>query len=255
MYNKLSDYLKKIYGKKLTKLVLSGGMTCPNRDGTCGTKGCIFCSSGGSGEFAQDATLSVNDQIENAKQKLTQESTDEQYIAYFQPFTNTYQSVSYLRKLYEPVVNRDDIAVLSIATRPDCLSDETVDLLAYLNKIKPVWVELGLQTIHDSTALKINRGYPLSVYIDAVSKLKAKGINVITHLILGLPGESKVQMVESARLVGGFTDGVKFHLLYVAKDTQLEDMYRRNEYTPLCRDEYIDILCDCIRVTPENVTC
>ncbi len=249
----LSDYLKKEYGTKLHKLLLSGVMTCPNRDGTCGESGCIFCSSGGAGEFAQSCSLPIEKQIENEKLKISDKSKADKYIAYFQAFTNTYASVEYLKKLYTPVVIRDDIAILSIATRPDCLPDETIKLLSELNKIKPVWVELGLQTTNEDTAKLINRGYNLNVYDTAVNKLRNAGIKVITHLILGLPFESKADMINSAKYVGMHSDGIKFHLLYVVKDTTLADMYLENKFELITQEEYVDILCDCIRYIPENV--
>ncbi|MBQ8000753.1 MAG: TIGR01212 family radical SAM protein [Ruminococcus sp.] len=249
----LSDYLKEQYGTKLHKLLLSGGMTCPNRDGTCGNGGCIFCSSGGSGEFSQNSILPVEQQIENEKIKLKGKSKNEKYIAYFQAFSNTYQSADYLRKLYTSVVMRDDVAVLSIATRPDCLPDETIELLSELNSVKPVWVELGLQTINPVTADFIRRGYKLEVYDEAVRKLKDAGIKVITHLILGLPNETKADMIASAKYAGSCSDGIKFHMLYVLKETDLGDLYKADKIKLLSQDEYIDILCDCIRSIPKTV--
>ncbi len=249
----LSDYLKEQYGTKLHKLLLSGGMTCPNRDGTCGFGGCIFCSSGGSGEFTQNPSLPVEQQIDNEIKKVRDKSKSNKYIAYFQAFSNTYQTTEYLRNLYLPVVKREDIAILSIATRPDCLPDETIDLLIELNKIKPVWVELGLQTIKEDTARFIRRGYCLSCYDEAVRKLRTVGIKVITHLILGLPFETKADMIESAKYAGKYSDGIKFHLLYVVKNTDLSDLYIQKEINLLTQDEYVDILCDCIRYIPKDV--
>lgn len=249
----LSDYLKKQYGTKLYKLLLSGGMTCPNRDGKCGVGGCIFCSSGGSGEFSQDSELSVDEQIKREKHKLKDKSKADKYIAYFQAFSNTYASVSYLRDLYMPVVMRDDIAVLSVATRPDCLSDDIIELLVELNSIKPVWVELGLQTSNERTAEFINRGYRNKVYEEATEKLRKANITVITHLILGLPHETKEEMITSARYAGLHSDGIKFHLLYVVKGTKLADLYKMGAFELISMDEYVDILCDCIRNIPKNV--
>ncbi|MBE6734360.1 MAG: TIGR01212 family radical SAM protein [Ruminococcaceae bacterium] len=249
----LSDYLKEQYGTKIYKLLLSGGMTCPNRDGKCGVGGCIFCSRGGSGEFSQDSRLTIDEQIEREKEKLKDKSKSDKYIAYFQSFSNTYAPVEYLRELYTPVVMRDDVAVLSIATRPDCLSDEIIDLLIELNKIKPVWVELGLQTKSEKTAEFINRGYKNEVYEIAVEKLRRAKINVITHLILGLPYETKEDMIASARYAGLHSDGIKFHLLYVVKDTILANLYEKGEFELITMDEYIDILCDCIRSIPAEV--
>ena len=246
----LSDYLKETFGEKLYKLTLSSGMTCPNRDGKCGYKGCIFCGDKGAGEFAQSAALTINEQIENAKK--TTPTVSGKYIAYFQSFTNTYAPLDYLRKLYIPIVMRDDIAVLSIATRPDCLSDEIIDFLSELNNIKPVWIELGLQTINESTAKFIRRGYTLDVYTDAATKLRKKGIKVITHLILGLPFETKSDMINSAEYAGRFSDGIKLHTLYITKDSDLFELYKKGKITLITKYEYIDILCECIRVIPKS---
>ena len=246
----LSDYLKNTFGKKIHKLVLSTGMTCPNRDGTCGDKGCIFCSDSGSGEFAQDSRLPIIEQIENAKKNVP---VSDKYIAYFQNFSNTYSSAEKIEELYSPIVKRDDIAVLSIATRPDCLPDDTIEVLSRLNKIKPVWIELGLQTIHEKTAAFIRRGYPLQTYTDVVKKLKNENITIITHLILGLPDETKSDMVESARFVGKITDGIKFHSLYITEGTDLANLYKSGSIKLLTKEEYIDTLCECIRGLHKNV--
>lgn len=245
----LSDYLKENFGKKIYKLILSSGMTCPNRDGKCGFEGCIFCSKAGSGEFAQDVKLSIEEQINKAKKTLPQ---SDKYIAYYQSFTNTYADPKTINDLYYPVVLRDDIAILSIATRPDCLDDDIIDVLKNLNTIKPVWVELGLQTIHSNTAEFIRRGYELDVYIKAAKKLKSAGIKVITHLILGLPGESKTDMIESAAFAGRVSDGIKFHSLYISEDSDLAELYNKNKIGLLSEEEYIDILCECIRVIPKD---
>lgn len=245
----LSDYLKEKYGTKLYKLTLSSGMTCPNRDGKCGTGGCIFCNESGAGEFAQSVDLSIEEQIDNAKKNAPE---SDKYIAYFQSFSNTYAQADKIEELYMPVVLRNDIAVLSIATRPDCLDDDIVNVLSRLNKIRPVWVELGLQTIHESTADFIRRGYKLNVYTEAVKKLNKAMIKVITHLILGLPNETKEDMVNSAAFAGRYSDGLKFHSLYVSKGTALADLYNHNKINLITKDDYIDILCDCIRVIPDN---
>lgn len=247
----LSDYLKKEYGEKLYKLKLSSDMTCPNRDGKCGTRGCIFCSEKGAGEFTADSNYPIEEQIFIEKEAVP--TVSGKYIAYFQNFTNTYDTPENIRKLYIPIVLRDDIAILSIATRPDCLCDEVIDVLIELNNIKPLWVELGLQTIHQNTAEYIRRGYPLSDYIKAIQKLRKAGIIVITHLILGLPGESKSQMIESATFAGQCSDGVKFHTLFVLKNTDLAKEYYKGKIKLLSQEEYIDILCECVRVLPENI--
>lgn len=247
----LSDYLKDTFGEKLYKLTLSSGMTCPNRDGRCGTKGCIFCSDKGAGEFSQSATLSISDQIENAK--ITTPTVSGKYIAYFQSFTNTYAPLTRIKDLYAQVVTRDDIAVLSIATRPDCLDNDVIEYLSELNRIKPVWIELGLQTSNEHTAKFIRRGYTLDVYVNAAQKLRQNGIKVITHLILGLPYETKRDMIESARFAGKLSDGIKLHTLYVTKGSDLAELYRNNKINLFSKDEYIDILCECVRVIPKEV--
>lgn len=248
--NMLSDYLKEGFGEKLYRIALDGGMSCPNRDGTCGTRGCIFCGEQGSGEFAQSSFSDISRQIEDGKKLIAHKSKSDKYIAYFQAFSNTYAPIEHLRKLYHKVIIRDDIAVLSIATRPDCLSGEVLQMLKELNEIKPVWVELGLQTVNSKTADFIRRGYSLDVYDKGVYNLKAIGCKVITHIIFGLPFESKSQMLRSAAYAGAKSDGVKFHMLYVTKGTDLEKLYNKGEIKLLSRDEYIDILCEAIRLTP-----
>jgi len=247
----LSDYLKETYGKKLHKLLLTSGFTCPNRDGKRGSRGCIFCSTKGAGEFSENKSLPISIQIDNAKKKLP--NNDDKFIAYFQSFTNTYAKAEELEALYYPIVHRDDIAILDIATRPDCLSEEIITILEKLNKIKPVWIELGLQTIHEDTAEFIRRGYKLPVYSEAVEKLKKAGIKVITHLILGLPGETKEQMIESAKFAGLYSDGIKIHSLYITKDCDLAKLYIENKISLISKEQYIDALCECLRVIPENV--
>ena len=206
-YYSLNEYYRKKYGKKVYRLAISGGMTCPNRDGTLGSRGCIFCSVGGSGEFAASACFSVTEQLEEAKRRVSAKTRDNAYIAYFQPFTNTYADVDTLRRLYDEAIAPEDIVGLAIGTRPDCLSDEVVALLKEINGKKPVTVELGLQTIHEKTADYIRRGYALPVYEKAVNALHKAGIEVVTHVILGLPFETKEMMVETVSYVGRFTDG------------------------------------------------
>ena len=252
-YYSLNEYLKKTFGEKVYKISLDGGMTCPNRDGTLGSHGCIFCSEGGSGEFAAQRALSVSEQIEQAKRRISKKSDCKKFIAYFQPFTNTYAPVSYLRKIFEEAVAPEEIAAFSIATRPDCLGDDVLDLLDELNKKKPVWVELGLQTIHEKSAEYIRRGYDLNVYDESVKKLHKIGVNVITHIILGLPNESKKEIIESVRYAGERSDGIKLQLLHVLKGTDLLKDYERGMFETLTLDEYVDLLCDCIEALPPDV--
>ena len=251
-YYSLNEYLKQIFGEKVYKLSLDGGMTCPNRDGTLDTRGCIFCSVGGSGEFAAERGKSVAAQIEEAKRRITAKSDCRRFIAYFQPFSNTYAPVERLRALFEQAMAPDDIAALSVATRPDCLGNDTVALLAELNRQKPVWVELGLQTIHAKTARYIRRGYDLSVYDDAVRRLHAVGVQVITHVILGLPGESREEILQSVRYAGERSDGVKLQLLHVLKGTDLQKDYEAGRFSVLSMEAYIDLLCDCVEILPRD---
>lgn len=252
-YYSLNEYLKSTFGEKVYKISLNGGMTCPNRDGTIDTRGCIFCSRGGSGEFATSAVLDIKNQIEQAKQRIKAKTDCRKFIAYFQPFTNTYASVEYLEKIFTQAIEGDEIVALSIATRPDCLGDDVLALLDRLNRIKPVWVELGLQTIHKQSSDYIRRGYELEVYDTAVRNLHSIGINVITHIILGLPNESKEMMLETVKYVGERTDGVKLQLLHILKDTDLLDDYNAGKFKALTIEEYIDILCYCIEILPQNV--
>ncbi len=235
------------------KLSLNAGLTCPNRDGTLGTGGCIFCSGGGSGEFAASPALGIKEQIEQAKQKVSKKIKSGKYIAYFQAYTNTYAPVDYLEKIFSQAILHKDIAALSIATRPDCLPEGVISLLERLNRIKPVWVELGLQTVHGETARLINRCYELSVYDDAVQRLHGIGVEVVTHVILGLPGETPEQMLQTVKYVGNVTDGIKLQLLHILRGTRLEQMYLRGEVKPLSMQEYLDILKKCISALPANV--
>ena len=251
-YYSLDCYLKETFGEKLYKLSLNGGMTCPNRDGKISTGGCIFCSEGGSGEFAAPCT-DISQQIDYAKSLVQDKFNGDKYIAYFQAYTNTYAPVEYLRELFMPVIQRNDIAVLSIATRPDCLENDKIQLISELAKIKPVWIELGLQTMHQTTADFINRGYPLECYETAVKNLKQAGAEIITHIIVGLPYESREDMLQTAQYVGQFTDGIKIQLLHVLKNTRLAELYENGLFETLSEYEYISLVADMISVLPENV--
>ena len=251
-YYSLDCYLKETFGEKLYKLSLNGGMTCPNRDGKISMGGCIFCSEGGSGEFAAPCT-DISQQIDYAKSLVQDKFNGDKYIAYFQAYTNTYAPVEYLRELFMPVIQRNDIAVLSIATRPDCLENDKIQLISELAKIKPVWIELGLQTMHQTTADFINRGYPLECYETAVKNLKQAGAEIITHIIVGLPYESREDMLQTAQYVGQFTDGIKIQLLHVLKNTRLAELYENGLFETLSEYEYISLVADMISVLPENV--
>ncbi len=253
-YYALNDYLQDTFGEKVYKIALNGGFTCPNRDGTLDTRGCIFCSGAGSGEFAGRAEDSITAQIEQGKERIKKKIKNGKYIAYFQAFTNTYAPVQRLRALYEEAVSHPDIAVLSVATRPDCLSQEVVALLQEMNRRKPVWVELGLQTIHEKTAEYIRRGYPLSVYDGAVKALKEIGVQVIVHVILGLPGETEEEMKETVSYVGkSGADGIKLQLLHVMKGTDLERAYREGNCRVMEAEEYVRLVADCIALLPERM--
>lgn len=250
----LSDHYRQTFGCKVYKLSLDGGFTCPNRDGTLGTRGCIFCSEKGSGEFAEGSCGSISRQLERAKERVRGKNREGKYIAYFQSFTNTYAPVAVLEQRYREAIAPEDIVGLAVATRPDCLPEEVVALLARINRIKPVSVELGLQTVHEDTARYLRRGYPTAVYLDAVKRLKAAGLEVVTHIILGLPGETEEMMMETTRqAVAAGTDGVKFHLLHVLRGTDLEQEYLQGRVEPLSLERYGQILKACISGLPEHI--
>lgn len=250
----LSDHYRQTCGCKVYKLSLDGGSTCPNRDGTLGTRGCIFCSEKGGGEFAEGSCGSISRQLERAKERVRGKNREGKYIAYFQSFTNTYAPVAVLEQRYREAIAPEDIVGLAVATRPDCLAEEVVALLARINRIKPVSVELGLQTVHEDTARYLRRGYPTAVYLDAVKRLKAAGLEVVTHIILGLPGETEEMMMETTRqAVAAGTDGVKFHLLHVLRGTDLEQEYLRGRVEPLSLERYGQILKACISCLPEHI--
>lgn len=270
----LSDYLKNKYSKAYKKIAIDGGFTCPNRDGSLGKGGCIFCSQKGSGDFTKEPGFSVSEQIELEKERLKKKdrlSEDEKFIAYFQAYTNTYASIERLRKIYIPIAKREDISIISIATRPDCLDDEVIDFLKELNTYKTVWIELGLQSIHESTAKYIRRGYDLSVYEDAVNRLSTAGIEqIITHVIIGLPFENKEMMLETVQYVSSLAKkvkremsgnkckiipdfGVKLQLLHVLKGTDLEKDYNEGVFKCLEFEEYVDIVRCALKMLPEDM--
>ncbi|WP_454969145.1 TIGR01212 family radical SAM protein [Eubacterium sp.] len=252
-YTTLNNYLKERFGEKVYKIALNGGFTCPNRDGTIDTRGCIFCSKGGSGDFTENPDLTITEQIENGKKRLEKKIKNGKYIAYFQAFTNTYAPVERLRAIYEEAINHPDIVALSIGTRPDCLGDDILALLDELNKIKPIFVELGLQTINEQTAKYIRRGYTLEVYDKAVADLHKIGINVVTHIILGLPNESKEDMLKSVEYACKVTDGIKLQLLHILKGTDLAKDYEQGKFEVLTLEQYTEIIKECVQIIPENV--
>ena len=254
MYKTFHDYCREAFGSKVYKLAIDGGFTCPNRDGTVGVGGCIFCSAYGGGEFAESSCGSVALQLERAKIRVAAKNKSGKYMAYFQSFTGTYAPVERLRQLYLEAIAPEDIVGISIGTRPDCLSPEVVELLGEVNRIKPVMVELGLQTMHPESVRYIRRGYENDVYTDAVKRLKAQNIHVVTHIILGLPGETAQMAAQTTRFaVNAGTDGVKFHLLHVLKNTDLEQDYLAGKFRCLSLEEYARWLKLCIAQLPPSV--
>ena len=254
-YHSLDYEMKRRFGEKVYRIALNGGMTCPNRDGTLGRGGCIFCSRGGSGDFAASPSLSITEQIRSQKEMIRQKRPVGKFIAYFQAYTNTYAPVSYLERIFLEALSDEDGAALSMATRPDCLPDDVLDLLERLNRIKPVWIELGLQTIHEPTAKLIRRGYTLSCFERAVKQLRSRGIEVIVHVILGLPHETREQMFETVSYLNTCgIQGIKLQLLHILKGTDLADYYTQSPFSVMTMEEYIDVLIGCIeRLSPDIV--
>ena len=254
-YRSLDYMLRERFGEKVYKVTLNGGMSCPNRDGTLGTRGCIFCSEGGSGDFAADVSLSVTEQIESQIALLSAKRPIQKYIAYFQAYTNTYAPVEYLRKIFKEAMSHPGIVALSVGTRPDCLGEEVLDLLEELNRIKPVWIELGLQTIHEKTAQYIRRGYRLSCFDQALENLRKRNIEVIVHTILGLPGESREEILETMRYLNKKDiQGIKLQLLHVLKGTDLAYDYLAGRFHVYEREEYLALLIECLEnLDPEIV--
>ena len=250
----LSESLQKQYGEKVYKLSLSAGCSCPNRDGAVGVGGCAFCSAGGSGDFAAHAAP-IEEQIAEARARIARKTDAKKFIAYFQSFTNTYGPVERLEPLYRQTIERPEIVALSLGTRPDCLGPSVMEMLCRLRAIKPVWVELGLQTAHDETAARMNRGYPLTTFTEAYRRLKEAGLTVIVHLIFGLPGESRAEMLDSVRFVAGLTppvDGVKLQMLHVLKGTPLGAQYEAQPFPLLTLEEYAELIAESVRLLPES---
>lgn len=246
-YHSLDYMLRERFGEKVYKVTLNGGMSCPNRDGKLGTRGCIFCSAGGSGDFAADSSLSITEQIDRQISILSAKRPIHKYIAYFQAFTNTYAPVEYLEKIFTEALAHPGIAALSIGTRPDCLGEDVVTLLSRLNRQKPVWVELGLQTIHEKTAAYIRRGYPLSCFEDAVRRLRKEDLEVIVHTILGLPGESTQDILNTMEYLNHQDiQGIKLQLLHVLRGTDLASDYEKGLFCTYERDEYISLVISCL---------
>lgn len=249
-----NEFYKQKFGGKVYKIALNGGMTCPNRDGTLSYDGCIFCSQNGSGDFTPQNTYSIDEQIHLAIAKVRNKIKEDKFIAYFQSFTNTYAPVDYLETIFMTAIHNPKIVGVAIGTRPDCLGEDVLTLLNKLNHIKPVFIELGLQTIHESTAKYINRCYPLSVYDKAVNNLKKIHINVIVHMIIGLPYETKEMMYETVEYIcQSGADGIKLQLLHILENTRLADEYRQGKFTVLSLQEYTEIVCHCIEIIPKDI--
>ncbi|MGN0136120.1 TIGR01212 family radical SAM protein [Anaerotignum sp.] len=253
-YRSLNEYYREIFGRKAAKISLDGGFTCPNRDGTCGTRGCLFCSSGGSGDFAENASLSITEQIQRGKAQTAEKWKDPAYIAYFQAFTNTYAPVAELRQKYEEALSCPGVEGISIATRADCLPADVLDLLAELNQKTKLWVELGLQTADEASALRIRRGYPLSVFERAVHALAERDISVVVHVILGLPGETRETVLHTIDCVNRLPiQGIKLQLLHVLSDSDLAEIYKAGDYIPLTKEAYIALVGDCLAHLREDI--
>ena len=246
--------MRQRFGCKIYRLALSAAVSCPNRDGTLDTRGCIFCSAGGSGEFATDRYLPIPEQLEQARARVQAKNPGGKYMAYFQSFTNTWAPVSYLREVFMQAMEPEDVVALSVATRPDCLGDEVMELLRELNARKPVMVELGLQTIHERTAIWMRRGYPLPVYDEAMRKCREAGLETVVHIILGLPGETAADMEETVRYVAASgADGIKLQLLHVLKGTDLEKEYLEGRVPVLSLEDYTALLTRLLALLPENM--
>lgn len=253
-YRSFSYEMKKIFGSKIIKLSLDGGFTCPNRDGTLGNKGCIFCGEEGAGEFAAPRKLDIKNQVESQKEIMSKKWSSGKYIAYFQNFTNTYSTYEDLKQKYNLAISEEGVVGLAIATRPDCLSDDVLDLLEEMNKKTFLWIELGLQTIHDQTAKLIRRGYALDCYDEAIKQLGKRNIKVVTHLIFGLPGESREECLSSVKYVAGTnTWGIKIHLLYIQKGTDIYEYYKQSPFETLSKDDYISLVTESIEYLPTHM--
>jgi radical SAM protein (TIGR01212 family) len=253
-YHSLNHFLREKFGEKTFKISLDGGFYCPNRDGTISSGGCLFCSERGSGDFAGDRDFSISRQFDDIKNMMAKKWKSGKYIAYFQAYTNTYAPIEVLRKKYEEALKQEDVVALAIATRPDCLGDEVLDLLEEINKKVYVWIELGLQTCNDESAKKINRGYKLKVFEEAIENLKKRNIDFVVHSIFGLPGESKEDMIKTVRYIAhSGAKGVKFHLLHLMKNTPLVRLYEKGELEFLSQEDYIELLCKSIEMLPEDM--
>lgn len=253
-YNDLNAHLRSVFGERVQKISVDAGLTCPNRDGSTGKGGCIYCNPQGSGTGLSSRGMSIREQIESAKKGVGQRYKAKKFLAYFQSFTNTYAPVERLKEMYDEAFSVEGVVGLSIGTRPDCVDQDKIDLIAGYAKEHLIWIEYGLQSVHDSTLRIINRGHDFAAFEKAVEITKNRGIRICCHIILGLPGETREMMLESARRIASLgIDGVKLHLLYVVKGTALDEMYRKGEYECMSRDEYSEIACDFIELLPPEM--
>lgn len=253
-YYSLTEYYQSLFGEKVYKIALDANLTCPNRDGTLDTRGCIFCSSGGSGDFTFASSLSIYDQIEKGKYFISKKAKGSKYIAYFQAFTNTYGNINYLKKIYYEALNHPDIVGIAIATRPDCLNDSILSLIGEINHVKKVWIELGLQTIHEKTAKWMRRGYDLKCFDHAVEHLNAYNIDIVIHLILGLPNESKSDLLKTINYITSKPiQGIKLQLLHVLEGTDLATLYKQKQLETLTLEQYADLVVTCIEHIPPHI--
>lgn len=253
-YNSLNYFLRQKFGEKVFKISLDGGFTCPNRDGKVAKGGCVFCSARGSGDYAGERIASISEQFDNIKIMMNKKWKGEKYIAYFQAYTNTYAPVAELREKYEEAISKEGVVALAIATRPDCLGDDVLDLLEEMNKKVYTWVDLGLQTIHDETAKLINRGHDLKVFDEAMEKLKARGIDAVVHTIFGLPGETEEQMLQTIQHVAkSGAKGIKLHLLHLMKNTALVNLYEEGKLEFLSQETYVNLVCKAICMLPKDM--
>ncbi|NFH69237.1 TIGR01212 family radical SAM protein [Clostridium botulinum] len=253
-YHSLNYFLREKFGEKVFKISLDGGFSCPNRDGKVNKGGCVFCSARGSGDYAGSRNFSITNQFNNVKTMMANKWKSGKYIAYFQAYTNTYAPVDELRQKYEEAINQEGVVALSIATRPDCLEDDVLDLIEELSKKLYVWVELGLQTINDDVAKKINRGYDLKVFDDAMTRLKERNIDVVVHSILGLPGESQDDMLKTIDYIAhSGAQGIKLHLLHLMKDTKMVELYESGELQFLSQEDYIKLICKAVSMLPKEM--
>lgn len=253
-YNSLNYYLRNKFGCKVFKISLDAGFSCPNRDGTIGTGGCIFCSERGSGDFAGNRRFSIHHQFQDIKQMMSKKWKNGKYIAYFQAYTNTYAPISVLKKKYEEAISEDEVVGLAIATRPDCLGENVLDLIGNFNERLYTWVELGLQTSNEKTASIINRGYKLKTFEKAVMDLRNRNIDVVVHVIFGLPGEDRHDMINTVKYVSNMDiQGIKLHLLHLMKHTHLVGLYKLDKLKFMTEEEYIDLICESIANINPNI--